>query len=93
MNPPLAKAKPISDSGSASRTMYLRKGKKNCSQRYEQDYMRGTTLQTPRSLKKVGEEVLQALKQRFPAAHDEDHGEAGCDPAAMEAHGGADLHL
>jgi len=55
--------------------------------------MRGTTLQTPRSLKKVGEEVLQALKQRFPAAHDEDHGEAGCDPAAMEAHGGADLHL
>jgi len=45
-----------------------------------------TTLQTPRSVKKVGEEVLQVPEQRSsPAAHDEDHGEAACSPAA---HGG-----
>ena len=45
---------------------------------------RETTLQTPRSVKE-GEKVLQAPEQRFPAAHSEDHGEAGCAPAA---HGG-----
>ena len=48
--------------------------------------MRETTLQTPRSVKKEGEEVLQAPEQRdSPAARGEDHGEAGCPPAA---HGG-----
>jgi len=48
--------------------------------------VRETTLQTPRTAKKEGEEVLQGLEQRFfsPAAR-EDHGEAGCPPAA---HGG-----
>ena len=35
-------------------------------------------MQTPRSGKKEGEEVLQALEQRdSPAACGEDHGEAG----------------
>ena len=48
--------------------------------------MRGTTPQTPRSVKKEGEEVLQAPEQRdSPAARGEDHGEAGCPSAA---HGG-----
>jgi len=43
-------------------------------------------LQTPRSVKKEEEEVLQTPEQRFyPAAHNEDHGEAGCPPAV---HGG-----
>jgi len=33
-------------------------------------------------VKKEGEEILQVLEQRFfPAAHEEDHGEAGCPPA------------
>ena len=40
--------------------------------------MRETTTQTPRSVKKEGEEVLEMPEQR---ARDEDHGEAGCAPA------------
>jgi len=42
--------------------------------------VRGTTLQTPRSVKKEGEEVLEMPEQFSLAAHDEDHGEAGCAP-------------
>ena len=54
--------------------------------------MRGTTPQTPRSVKKEGEEVLQAPEQRdSPAAHGEDHAEAGCPPELTELHG--DIHL
>jgi len=46
--------------------------------------MRETTLQTPKSVKKEGEEVLEAPEWRFfPCGAD--HGEAGC-PAAD--HGG-----
>ena len=33
--------------------------------------MRGTALQTPRSVKKEGEEVLQAPEWRFPAARED----------------------
>jgi len=48
--------------------------------------VRETTLQTPRSVKQEGEEVLQVPDQKCsPPARDEDHGEAGCAPAA---HGG-----
>ena len=43
--------------------------------------MRGTAVQTPRSVKKEGEEVLQAPEQR----------EIPLQP--MEVHGGADIHL
>jgi len=81
-------AKTTSDGGSASGVTYLR-GIPCCEtavEREELDYVRETTLQTPRSVKKEGEEVLQMPEQRFsPAACDEDHGEAGCRPAA---HGG-----
>ena len=45
--------------------------------------MRETTLQTPRSVKKEGEEVLQAPEQDSPAAV----------VKTMEVHGGADIHL
>jgi len=44
-----------------------------------------TTLQTPRSVKKEEEEVLEMWEQPSLAARDEDHGEAGSAPAA---HGG-----
>jgi len=50
--------------------------------------VRETTLPTPRSVKREGEEMLQIS----PAAHDEDHGEAGCPLQPMEVHGGADIH-
>ena len=67
----LAKAKPISDGGSASVITYLRRGKYCCATavgRQEGEDVRGTTLQTPRSVKKEGEEVLQVLEQRFPCS-------------------------
>lgn len=41
--------------------------------------MRGTTLQTPKSVEKETEEVLRVLEQDSPAAC-EDHDEAGCTP-------------
>jgi len=89
----LAKAKPVSDSGSASVVTYLRRGRKNCSEttveREERDDVKEKTLQTPRSVKKEGEEVLKVpehlvmktmVRQAVPLQF-------------MEVHGGADLHL
>ena len=56
--------------------------------------MRETTLQTPKSVRKEWEEVLQTLEERFsPAAPGADHGEAGCPLQPMEVHGGAGIHL
>jgi len=58
----LAKAEPISDGGSASGITYLRRGKKG-------EHVRETALQTPRSGKKQGEEVLQVPEKRvFPCS-------------------------
>ena len=70
MDPLLAKAKPISNGGSASGITDLRRGKKNpaVEQQPERGGVRKTTLQTPRSVKKEGEEVLQVLEQRFPCS-------------------------
>ena len=63
----LAKAKPISDDGSTSVIAYLRRGKTSVEhQPKEWEYMRETTLQTPRSVNKEQEEVFQAPEQRFP---------------------------
>ena len=68
---PLAKAKPISDGGNTSGIAYLRKERKNCGEtavkREEWDEVRETSLQTPRSVGRRGEEVLKMLEQRvFP---------------------------
>jgi len=73
MDPLLAKAKPISNGGRASGITWLRRGRKNCSEtaveREEQDDVKETTLQTPKSVKKEGEEVLETLRQRaFPCS-------------------------
>jgi len=70
LDPPLAKVELISISGSASGIICLkiRKKKKkalcnsNCSWREE------GTPQTPRSVQKEWEEVLQAPEQRFPCS-------------------------
>ena len=69
-DPLLAMAKPIRDGGSASEITYLRRGEKNCSEaaveREESDYVKETTLQTPRSVKE-GEEALEMSDQTvFP---------------------------
>jgi len=73
MDPPLAKAKPVSDSDSTSVITYLRREKKHCSKlavrREESSYVRETTLQTPRSVKKEGKEVLEMPEQKvFPCS-------------------------
>ncbi|KAK4823897.1 hypothetical protein QYF61_007962 [Mycteria americana] len=70
---PLAKAEPISDGGSASVIMYLRRGGGGTVQHQQQseeesEYVRETTLQTPKSVKKEGEEVLQVQEQRLPCS-------------------------
>ena len=57
-DPPLGKAKPISDGGSDSGTTDLRRGGKNLLEktvaREEREYVRGTTLQAPRSVQEEG---------------------------------------
>jgi len=68
MDPLLAKANDISDSGSASVITYISSGKicwKTAIEREERDYVRETTLQTLRSVKKEGQEVLQVPEQSF----------------------------
>jgi len=64
----LAKAEPISNSGSTSMTTYLRRGKKPAQCQLQQERgkrMCETTQQAPRSVRE-GEEVLQVPEQRFP---------------------------
>jgi len=62
-DPPLAKAKPVSDGGSTSVITYLRRGKKTCGEtavdREEGNCVNETTL------KKEGEEVPQMLERRL----------------------------
>ena len=74
---PLAKAVPISDGGSASVIAYLRRGKtaKKELQRREDWDVRGTTMQTLRSVRKEREEVRWSRDS--PAARGET---AGCPP-------------
>jgi len=56
--------------------------------------VRETTLQTPRSVKKEGEEVLQAPKQSLPLQLVLKTMVRQAVPLQpMEIHGGADLHL
>ena len=56
--------------------------------------MRETTLQTPRSEKKEGEEVLQAPEQRFPPQPMVKTMVRQAVPLqCREVHSGADLHL
>ena len=81
---PLAKAKPISNSGSTSVITYLRRGKtrdETAARLCEKNYSAHT---------KVSEEggrggAPDAGAEISPAACDEDYGEAGCPPAS---HGG-----
>jgi len=70
MDPLLAKAKPICGAGGASVKTYLRKGKKHCAAAVrEVTEMREKQLcKHQRSVKKEGEEVLQAPDRRFPCS-------------------------
>jgi len=70
MNLPLAKAEPTSDSGRTSGITYLRRGKSCCATQQlhpeRGEDVRETALQTPMSVKKEEEKVLQMPEQRFP---------------------------
>jgi len=71
-DPLLATAKPISNCCSASVITCLRRGKSCCGtaiKRKEGGNVRETTLQTPKSLQKEGEEVLETPEQGvFPCS-------------------------
>jgi len=55
--------------------------------------VRKTTLQTPRSVQKEEEEVLQVPEEIPLQSNGEDHGAAGCPLQPVEVQAGADLHL
>ena len=55
--------------------------------------MRGTTLQTPRSVKEEGEEVLQAPEQIPLKPMVKPMARQAVPLQPMEVHGGADIHL
>ncbi|XP_062368074.1 ras-related protein Rab-31 [Cinclus cinclus] len=98
VNPPLAKAEPISDGSSDSGITWLRNGKNyctraDCRQRKEKEYMRATTLQTPGSVEKERDKVLQALEQRLPWSPGTDSGGVAVLLQPMEIHGGAEVLL
>lgn len=70
---PLAIAETIRDADITSRIRYLIKGKKcyvTATGREKREYMRETTLQTPRSLKKEGR---RCSRSRYSPAAQEDH--------------------
>jgi len=83
--------------------MIFKKGKKllcnsNCSQREESEYVKETTMQTPKLVKKEGKEVLHALEQRLVLhALEQPMVKTMVSQAVplqpMEVRGGADIHL
>ncbi|KAK4822884.1 hypothetical protein QYF61_021103 [Mycteria americana] len=96
MDPLLAKAEPISDSGSTSGLTYLRRGKTSAEQKLgkrTEKYVRETTLQTPRSVKKEGggAPVTGAEIPLQPVVKTMVRQAVPLQP--MEVHGGADIHL
>lgn len=82
----LVKAKSISNLGSISVIIHLRRGMEKPAQLQPERGVRiqETTLQTQRPVKKE-EEMLQVQSRDSPATCREDHGEVCCHPAA---HGG-----
>jgi len=94
-DPSLAKAKPISNGGSASVVTYLRRRATKCSRIEEQEYLRETTLKTPKSVKKVvvggGAPDTKAEIPLQPMVKTMVRQDVPLQP--MEVRGGADIHL
>ncbi|KAJ7400338.1 hypothetical protein BTVI_106358 [Pitangus sulphuratus] len=97
---PLAKAKPIRSNSNASVITYLRK-ESCCAERIpareERSENIGTTRQTPRSVQKEGQEVLQALElwhlQPVVKTVVKTIVKQAVPLQPMEDHGGAETHL
>jgi len=84
----LAKAKPISNGHSASRIAHLRSGEKPAQLQLERGMRiceRNNSADTKVSEEGGGRRCSRHQSRDSPAARGEDHGEAGCAPAA---HGG-----
>jgi len=94
-NPLLAKAKPVSDGGSTSGVTELSRVKRlwNSSRERGVRICERSSPADPKVSAEGGQEVLQALEQRFPAACGEDHGGLGCALQSMEVQGRADPRL
>jgi len=99
MDPLLAKAEPISNGGSTSVITYLRRGRKKLwvrqqLEREESDNVKETALQTPRSLKKEGEEVPKMSEQSLPLQTVmKTKVRQAVALQSSEVHGRADIHL
>lgn len=96
MNALLAKAEPIRDTGNVSGITYFKMGEKCCtaaSGSEEWENMRETSLQTPKTLEKQREEVLQVPEQRFPCSLWYRPWWARLFPWIPEDHSGSDTHL
>ena len=95
--PPLAKAEPISNGGSTSGIMYLRRGKICCvtatAAGERSENMWEQQLCRPPGRGRRRQEELQALSRNSLAAGGEARGEAGYAPQPMEVHGGAKFYL
>jgi len=89
----LTKAKPVSDGCSASVITYLRSGEKMEVKKEDWDEVRETTLQTPRSVKKEGEEVLEMPEHLPLQLMMKTMVRLAVPLQPMEVHGGADIHL
>lgn len=63
-----SKSEPLSDIGSASVITYLRNMLTKAAGRAKWNDVGETALKTPRSVRKEGEKVLQALEVRFPCS-------------------------
>lgn len=69
----------MNDVASSSVITYLRKPKEHCGAAVrEERNVRGAAQQTPRSVKKKGEDVLPVWNQRFPEVRREENSKAVC---------------
>ncbi|KAJ7406647.1 hypothetical protein WISP_132382 [Willisornis vidua] len=86
----LAKAEPINEGGSASGVKYFRKEEKSVQGQLRSERgVRKRSLQTPTSVQKEGEKVLQSL----PCSLWCKCWRGSCALTALEAHCGAKIHL
>lgn len=97
LDPLLAKAEPIRDDNNASVITYLRRQNSYCPGGIEIEkwgvIIYETAQQTPSSVEKEAQAVLQVLDRDFPADHGADHGVADVPVQPMEVHRDAGFHL
>ncbi|KAJ7398159.1 hypothetical protein BTVI_127617 [Pitangus sulphuratus] len=91
MDPLLAKAEPISDSGSAS--LISEQQGKRVQWQLQREYVRVTALQHQGQWRRSGRRCFRHRSRDSPAARGADRGEAAVPLQPMEVHGRAEIHL